>query len=98
LNKTKISKYIIKGVSVTGNLNRMEKFEQKFNNYVKEKTLENWKFYLFSIFLKPLFDNFINNVNTSSKENIEKTFYEWQEKHCNLTQLRPSNEFFFLLT
>jgi MAX-like protein X len=68
------------GVSVTGNLNRMEKFEQKFNNYVKEKTLENWKFYLFSIFLKPLFDNFVSNVNTSSKENIERTFYEWQDR------------------
>ena len=82
------------GVALAGNnsLNRMEKFEHRFNNYVKAKTLENWRFYLFSIFLKPLFDNFVNHVNATSKENIERTFNEWQEKHCNLTQLRPSKK------
>ena len=78
------------GVNVTGNLNKTEKFEQKFNAYVKEKTVENWKFYLFSLILKPLFDNFVSTLNTSSKEDMERTFYEWQQKYCNLTQLRPS--------
>jgi hypothetical protein len=89
------------GVSVIGNLNKMEKFEQKFNQYVKEKTVDNWKFYLFSLILKPLFDNFVTNLNTSSKEDMERTFYEWQQKYCNLIQLRPSklffSSFFFLL-
>ena len=83
------------GVSVTGNLNKAEKFEQKFNAYVKEKTVENWKFYLFSLMLKPLFDNFVSTLNTSSKEDMERTFYEWQQKYCNLTQLRPSEHAVF---
>jgi hypothetical protein len=78
------------GVNVTGNLNKTEKFEQKFNAYIKEKTIENWKFYLFSLILKPLFNNFLTTLNTSSKEDMERTFYEWQHKCCNLTQLRPS--------
>ena len=77
------------GVSVIGNLNKTEIFEQKFNSYVKEKTMSNWKFYLFSLILKPLFDNFITSVNTSSKEDMEKTFHEWQQKYCSLAQLRP---------
>jgi hypothetical protein len=81
------------GVNVTGNLNKTEKFEQKFNAYVKEKTVENWKFYLFSLILRPLFNNFVTTLNTSSKEDMERTFYEWQQKYCNLTQLRPSNIF-----
>jgi MAX-like protein X len=83
------------GVSVIGNLNKMEKFEQKFNAYVKERTIDNWKFYLFSLILKPLFDNFINTINTSSKEDMDRTFYEWQHKYCNLPQLRP-RMFFYL--
>lgn len=77
------------GVSVVGNLNKTEKFEQKFNSYIKERTMKDWKFYLFSLILKPLFENFIQTVNTSSREDMEKTFHEWQQKHCNLIQLRP---------
>ena len=83
------------GVSVLGNLNKTEQFEQKFNAYVKEKTVENWKFYLFSLILKPLFDNFVTTINTASKEDMERTFYDWQQKYCNLTQLRPSMFLFF---
>jgi len=77
------------GVSVVGNLNKTEKFEQKFKSYVKERTVDNWRFYLFSIILKPLFDTFLKTLNTSSKEDMERTFYEWQDKFCNLIQLRP---------
>lgn len=77
------------GVSVVGNLNKAEKFEQKFKTYIKDRTVDNWRFYLFSFILKPLFDNFIKTLNTSSKEDIERTFHEWQEKYCNLIQLRP---------
>ncbi|CAF0990575.1 unnamed protein product [Brachionus calyciflorus] len=77
------------GVAVVGNLNKTEIFEQKFNSYIKEKTMANWKFYLFSLILKPLFDNFITSVNTSSKEDMERTFYEWQQNYCSLAQLRP---------
>lgn len=81
----------VNGVSVTGNLNKTEVFEKKFKSYVQERTLENWKFYLFSFILKPLFDNFIQHLNMSSREAIEQTFFEWQDKFCNLVQLRPGN-------
>lgn len=77
------------GVSVTGKLNKTEIFEKKLKAYIQEKTVENWKFYLFSFIIRPLFENFITTLNTSSKENMERTFYQWQEKYCNLIQLRP---------
>ena len=82
------------GVSVTGNLNKTEALEKKFKSYVQEKTVENWKFYLFSYILKPLFDSFTQHLNMSSKEAIEQSFHEWQEKFCSLVQLRPSNLLF----
>ena len=85
----------VNGVCVMGSLNKTEKFEQKFREYVKEKTMDNWKFYLFSLILKPLFDNFVVTLNTSSMENMERTFKEWQEKYCHLVQLRPSKDTFF---
>lgn len=77
------------GVSVTKSLNKTEVFEKKFRTYVQEKTVENWKFYLFSAIIKPLYDNFVTTLNTSSREDMERTFYEWQDKYCNLVQLRP---------
>ena len=81
------------GVSIVGKLNKTEIFDQKFKAYVKEKTVENWKFYLFSFILRPLFENFVATINTSCKEELERTFCEWQEKFCTLIQLRPSGCF-----
>ena len=78
------------GVSVaSGKLNRTERYEQKFNAYIKERTIENWRFYIFSLMLRPLFDSFLTTVTMSSKEDMQRTFDEWTAKSCNLTQLRP---------
>lgn len=77
------------GVSVTGQFNKTERYEQKFNSYIKERTMENWRFYLFSLILRPLFESFFANVTTASKEDMERTFTMWQQKSCNLLQLRP---------
>ena len=78
------------GVSVTGQLNKAEVFEKKLRSYVQERTVENWKFYLFSLIVGPLFNSFVQTLNTSSKEETERSFCEWQEKQCSLIQLRPS--------
>ncbi len=78
------------GVSLTGGLNKSEVMEKKFRSWVEERTAQNWKFYLFSLIIRPLFENFVGMLNTSSKEEMEKTFLEWQEKYCSLVQLRPS--------
>lgn len=83
------------GVSITGNLNKTELFEKKFNAYIRERTMSDWRFYLFSFVVKPLFDSFIVTVNTASREDMEKTFNDWINKYCNLAQLRPSK---FLLS
>lgn len=77
------------GVAVTGQLNKIERLEQKFTSFVKERTIENWRFYIFSLILKPLFETFLSSVTTSSKEDMERTFTQWQQKSCSLTQLRP---------
>ena len=79
------------GVSMLGggNINRKEKFRQKFSAYVQERTVENWKFYLFSMIMKPLFETYVENVNTSSREDLEQSVVDWQSRYCNLGTLRP---------
>ncbi len=88
------------GVSLTAPLNKHEKFQQKFASYVQQRTIENWKFYIFSMVLKPLFDSYVSSVNTSSNEQLENSINDWQNKHCNLSQMRRSKNylFFFLIS
>jgi len=86
------------GVSVKGGLNKSEVFEKKFRAYVQERTSENWKFYLFSLVMRPLFESFVSTLNTSSREEMERTFLEWQDKYCNLVQLRPGMQIFYNFT
>ena len=85
------------GVSLIGNVNKTEKFKQKYNAYVQQRTVDNWKFYIFSMILKPLFDNYVDNVNTASKEDLERSVLEWQNRYCNLTNLRPRKLLFFFV-
>lgn len=82
------------GVSILGgNINKTEKFRQKFNAYVQERTIENWKFYIFSTVMKPLFENYIESINTVSKEELEHSVMHWHSQYCNLTNLRPCKNF-----
>ncbi len=79
------------GVSMlAANVNRTDSIRKKFDDFVKERSTQNWKFYIFSTVLKPLFDNYIENVNITSNNDLERLLLEWQNRHCNLSQLRPS--------
>ena len=78
------------GVSMfTVNVNRVEDIKKKFEEYVKDRTAQNWRFYIFSTIIRPLFENYVENVNISSKEEIEKVISDWQNRQCTLSQLRP---------
>ena len=78
------------GVSMlASNVNRTDSIRQKFDAFVKERSTKNWKFYIFSTILKPLFDNYIENVNIASNEQLESLLIEWQTCHFNLNKLRP---------
>ncbi|XP_054166814.1 MLX-interacting protein-like [Oppia nitens] len=59
-----------------------------YENYVREKTLENWKFWIFSIIMGSLWDSYNQTVTTSSDEEITKSLSRWLEHSCCLSQLR----------
>ncbi|XP_036386086.1 MLX-interacting protein-like [Megalops cyprinoides] len=75
------------GVPITRH--RFDYMWDKFNEYVRSRTLQNWKFWIFSIIIKPLFESFNSMVSTSSVEELRQTTLRWLDRHCALPVLRP---------
>ncbi|TSW89624.1 MLX-interacting protein [Bagarius yarrelli] len=75
------------GVPVTRH--RFDHMKEKFDEYVKNRTLQNWKFWIFSIIIKPLFESFNGNVSTTNQSELCETTMQWLDRDCALPVLRP---------
>ncbi|XP_044018471.1 GATA zinc finger domain-containing protein 14-like isoform X2 [Aphidius gifuensis] len=69
---------------------RTNKMKEMFDDYVKKRTRENWKFWIFSILLEPLMISFNASVSTASVEDLCRSTILWVEQHCSLVDLRPA--------
>ncbi|CAB1316862.1 unnamed protein product [Coregonus sp. 'balchen'] len=47
--------------------------KEKFREYVRAQTLQNWKFWIFSIIIEPLFETYMRMVSTASVEDLCRT-------------------------
>ncbi|XP_053336958.1 MLX-interacting protein isoform X2 [Clarias gariepinus] len=68
---------------------RIDHMKEKFDEYVKNRTLQNWKFWIFSIIIKPLFESFNGSVSTTNKRQLCETTMQWLDRDCALPVLRP---------
>ncbi|NXE93531.1 MLXIP protein, partial [Menura novaehollandiae] len=75
------------GVPVTRQ--RFDHVRRMFDEYVTSRTLQNWKFWIFSIIIKPLFESFNGMVSTTSFKDLNETALAWLDQHCSLPVLRP---------
>ncbi|KAK1156413.1 MLX-interacting protein-like isoform X1, partial [Acipenser oxyrinchus oxyrinchus] len=75
------------GVPITRQ--RFDHMREMFDDYVKNRTLQNWKFWIFSIIIKPLFESFNGMVSTTSLDDMCNTTLSWLDEHCPLPVLRP---------
>ncbi|XP_069650820.1 MLX-interacting protein isoform X3 [Haliaeetus albicilla] len=75
------------GVPVTRQ--RFDHMRRMFDEYVRSRTLQNWKFWIFSIIIKPLFESFNRMVSTTSFKDLNQTAMAWLDQHCSLPVLRP---------
>ncbi|XP_042708404.2 MLX-interacting protein isoform X3 [Chrysemys picta bellii] len=75
------------GVPITRQ--RFDHMRSMFDEYVRNRTLQNWKFWIFSIIIKPLFETFNGMVSTASLEDLNQTAMAWLDEHCSLRVLRP---------
>ncbi|XP_032070797.1 carbohydrate-responsive element-binding protein isoform X2 [Thamnophis elegans] len=76
------------GVPITRQ--RFDQMRHMFDEYVRLCTLQNWKFWVFSIIMRPLFESFNGMVSTSSLESLGQTSLAWLEQYCSLPALRPT--------
>ncbi|KAJ8920875.1 hypothetical protein NQ315_015668 [Exocentrus adspersus] len=67
------------------------KMQEMFDEYVRTRTRDNWKFWIiqFSLIFKPLVESFNNFVSTSSLDDLYSSTLLWIEQHCTLMDLRP---------
>ncbi|XP_076369445.1 MLX-interacting protein-like isoform X2 [Tachypleus tridentatus] len=68
---------------------RANKMTEMFRDYVRQRTLENWKFWIFSMIMESLLDSYNNSLSTANLDEMCKTVLTWLEQHCTLTSLRP---------
>ncbi|XP_071430979.1 carbohydrate-responsive element-binding protein isoform X1 [Pithys albifrons albifrons] len=76
------------GVPITRQ--RFDHMRSMFDEYVRSSTLQNWKFWIFSIIIRPLFESFNGMVSTASMESLSQTSLTWLDQHCSLPALRPT--------
>ncbi|XP_049760309.1 carbohydrate-responsive element-binding protein isoform X3 [Elephas maximus indicus] len=76
------------GVPITHQ--RFDQMRSMFDDYVRTRTLHNWKFWVFSILIRPLFESFNGMVSTASLQSLRQTSLAWLDQYCSLPALRPS--------
>ncbi|NXW81623.1 MLXPL protein, partial [Alopecoenas beccarii] len=76
------------GVPITRQ--RFDQLRSMFDEYVRSSTLQNWKFWIFSIIIRPLFESFNGMVSTASMDSLTQTSLAWLDQHCSLPALRPT--------
>ncbi|XP_078514219.1 MLX-interacting protein-like [Lissotriton helveticus] len=67
-----------------------EHMNQLYENYVRIRTLDNWKFWLFSIIFRPLFETYQEAVSSTSPEEFRPSVLAWLRQRCALPVLRPA--------
>ncbi|XP_036165614.1 carbohydrate-responsive element-binding protein isoform X3 [Myotis myotis] len=76
------------GVPITHQ--RFDQMRDMFDDYVRARTLHNWKFWVFSILIRPLFESFNGMVSTASLQSLRQTSLAWLDQYCSLPALRPT--------
>ncbi|KAM9441048.1 carbohydrate-responsive element-binding protein isoform 2-T2 [Clarias gariepinus] len=76
------------GVPITRQ--RFDHMRERFREYVRAQTLQNWKFWIFSVIMEPLFESYNVMVSTASLEEMCRTTLSWLDQHCSLPALRPT--------
>ncbi|CAG2121173.1 unnamed protein product, partial [Medioppia subpectinata] len=79
---------------------RSTQTQELYENYIRERTLQNWKFWIFNIIMKSLWESYNQTVTTSNMDEMSKTIHRWIEHNCCLIQLRKDvlNSLRFLST
>ncbi|KXJ73138.1 hypothetical protein RP20_CCG016448 [Aedes albopictus] len=79
---------------------RTSRVRDLYHEYVRHRTNDNWKFWVFGLLFEPLLNTFNQTVSVASLDEMCRTSQLWVDQHCSLVELRPafSNKFRHLST
>nr|XP_056708221.1 MLX-interacting protein-like [Euleptes europaea] len=69
---------------------RSDQASQLYEEYVRQRTSQDWRFWLFSVVIKPLFESYTRTVSTGGIKEFFQSVLSWLEQHCTLPILRPA--------
>lgn len=69
---------------------RAGRLREMFARHVANRTLHNWKYWLFSVVSAALVESFSACVSCGSGSDLVRTTLLWAEQHCSLVEMRPA--------
>ncbi|XP_064620049.1 carbohydrate-responsive element-binding protein-like isoform X2 [Lineus longissimus] len=69
---------------------RVDHMKEMCDDYIRNRTMQNWKFWIFITIFRDLFASFNNMVSTATVEELCRTCLAWLDQHCSLVALRPA--------
>ncbi|XP_033637588.1 uncharacterized protein LOC117298436 [Asterias rubens] len=56
--------------------------------YLHKRMKKNWRFWIFSLIVRPLFDTYMMAVSSSQVSDFDRVVHDWSEECCRLKPLR----------
>ncbi|XP_021701396.1 protein WBSCR14 homolog isoform X2 [Aedes aegypti] len=69
---------------------RTGRVNELYQQYVRQRTMENWKFWIFGLIFEPLMNTFNQTVSVASLDEMCRSCQLWVDQHCSLVELRPA--------
>ncbi|XP_035779209.1 histone-lysine N-methyltransferase 2D-like isoform X2 [Anopheles albimanus] len=69
---------------------RTGRVKELYQQYVRQRTLENWKFWIFGLIFEPLMNSYNQTVSVASMDEMCRSSQLWVDQHCSLVELRPA--------
>ncbi|XP_031624205.1 MLX-interacting protein isoform X2 [Contarinia nasturtii] len=69
---------------------RTSRVKEMYTEYVREKTLQNWKFWILGLIFEPLLNSYNSTVSVASMDELYRSAMIWVDQHCSLVEIRPA--------
>ncbi|XP_062546534.1 carbohydrate-responsive element-binding protein isoform X2 [Armigeres subalbatus] len=69
---------------------RTGRVKELYQQYVRQRTIDNWKFWIFGLIFEPLMNSFNQTVSVASLDEMCRSSQLWVDQHCSLVELRPA--------
>lgn len=69
---------------------RNSRMSELYEAYVRHRTNDNWKYWVFGLIFEPMMQSFTSTVSVASMEDLIRTTNNWVDQHCSLIELRPA--------